>query len=397
MTLTFGTDGVRGDARHELTAGAVETLGRAAAEVLEAERFAVGRDTRVSGPPLADALRRGVQRAGGSAVDLGVVPTPAVARWCDDEQVAGAVISASHNPWHDNGVKLFAPGGRKLSDEAQNDIERRLAEAGGLPVRADAEVGAEVAVASEAGDRARRRHLEAVIASLGGRSLKGLRIVVDAANGAAYRSGPECLRALGAEVETIHAEPDGYNINDGCGSLHPESLQGAVVSSGADAGLAFDGDADRVLAVDHTGALIDGDQILAVCAINRAQRGRLTGNAVVVTVMANLGLRQVHGRAPHQRGRDPRRRPLRARVRWRMRGLILGGEQSGHLDLPRPGHHRRRSADRGPVARRREALRQQSARHGRGGHDPACRRCWWACRMPPAATGPPTSTRPSAR
>ncbi len=330
MTLTFGTDGVRGDARHELTAGAVETLGRAAAEVLGAERFAVGRDTRVSGPPLADALRRGVQRAGGSAVDLGVVPTPAVARWCDDEQVAGAVISASHNPWHDNGVKLFAPGGRKLSDEAQNDIERRLAEAGGLPVRAAAEVGAEVAVASEAGDRARRRHLEAVIASLGGRSLKGLRIVVDAANGAAYRSGPECLRALGAEVETIHAEPDGYNINDGCGSLHPESLQGAVVSSGADAGLAFDGDADRVLAVDHTGALIDGDQILAVCAINRAQRGRLTGNAVVVTVMANLGLRR--SMAAH--GIGVVETPVGDRYvleALEERGLILGGEQSGHL------------------------------------------------------------------
>ena len=328
MPLTFGTDGVRGDARSELTAEFVEALGRAAAGVLGAERFAVGRDTRVSGPPLADALRRGVQRAGGSAVDLGVVPTPAVARWCDDEQVAGAVISASHNPWHDNGVKLFAPGGRKLSDEAQHDIERRLAEAGGRAGRADA--AREQLDRSDHGDQARRRHLEAVEASIEGRDLKGLRIVVDAANGAAHLSGPECLRALGAAVETIHAEPDGYNINDGCGSLHPESLQAAVVSSGADAGLAFDGDADRVLGVDHTGALIDGDQILAVCAIDRAQGGRLTGNAVVVTVMANLGLRQ----AMVARRIDVVETPVGDRhvlEAMEERGLVLGGEQSGHL------------------------------------------------------------------
>ena len=341
MSLAFGTDGVRGDARRELTPEFVEALGLAAAGVLGAEQFAVGRDTRVSGPALADALRRGVQRAGGSAADLGVVPTPAVARWCVDEKVAGAVVSASHNPWHDNGVKLFAPGGRKLSDAAQLDIERRLAEAGGLPVRADAgaradaDVGAVAAstgfaVASEAGDLARRRHTRAVAASLEGRDLAGLRIVVDAANGAACRSAPDCLRALGAEVETIHASPDGYNINDGCGSLHPGSLQAAVVSSGADAGLALDGDADRVLAVDHTGALVDGDQILAVCAIDRAQRGRLTGNAVVVTVMSNLGLR----RAMAGRGIEVVETPVGDRhvlEALEERGLVLGGEQSGHL------------------------------------------------------------------
>ena len=341
MPLTFGTDGVRGDARSELTPEFVEALGRAAAGVLGTERFAVGRDTRVSGPALADALRLGVQRAGGSAVDLGVVPTPAVARWCDDEQVAGAVISASHNPWHDNGVKLFAPGGRKLSDQAQERIERRLSEAAGQQVRADAgvrsdaDVGAVAAstgfaVASEAGDLARRRHNRAVAASLEGRDLAGLRIVVDAANGAACRSALDCLRALAAEVETIHASPDGYNINDGCGSLHPESLQAAVMACGADAGLAFDGDADRVLAVDHTGALIDGDQILAVCAIDRALRGRLLGNAVVVTVMSNLGLRQ----AMTGRGIEVVETPVGDRhvlEALEERGLELGGEQSGHL------------------------------------------------------------------
>ena len=335
MTLSFGTDGVRGDARSELTPEFVEALGRAAAGVLGAERFAVGRDTRASGPEFAEALHRGVQHAGGSAIDLGVVPTPAVARWCDDQQVAGAVVSASHNPWHDNGVKLFAPGGRKLSDDAQHQIERRLSamlkNSGGAVSARD---GASRSLAAMPGaalaEEARRRHVRSVAESVDGRDLDGLRVVVDAANGAAYETGPECLRTLGAAVETIHADPDGFNINDGCGSLHPESLQAAVVSSGADAGLAFDGDADRVLAVDHSGALIDGDQILAVCAIDRARRGRLAGNAVVVTVMANLGLRQAM--ASHGIGLVETpvgdRHVLSA---LEDRGLVLGGEQSGHL------------------------------------------------------------------
>ena len=345
MTLTFGTDGVRGDARGEMTAEAVGALGRAAAEVLGAERFAVGRDTRISGPVLVEALRRGVRRAGGSVVDLGVVPTPAVARWCDDEQVAGAMVSASHNPWYDNGVKVFASGGRKLDDGSQHEIERRLS---GLLDRGR-EVPADGAPSgsrpdSEGRDRdgavqrdvdnveslARAGHMRAVADSLEGRDLDGLRIVVDAANGAAYVSAPDCLRALGAEVETIHAAPDGYNINDGCGSLHPESLQAAVASSGADAGLAFDGDADRVLAVDGAGALVDGDQILAVCAIDRAQQGRLAGNAVVVTVMSNLGFRQ----AMAGRGIDVVETPVGDRhvlEALEDRGLALGGEQSGHL------------------------------------------------------------------
>ena len=330
MTLSFGTDGVRGDARSELTPEFVEALGRAAAEVLGAERLAVGRDTRASGPELADALCRGVRRAGGSAVDLGVLPTPAVARWCACENVAGAMVSASHNPWHDNGVKLFAPGGRKLSDEAQHDIERRLADVGGpaRPVEASAPASADQW--SDCGDLARRRHLETVVASIEGRDLEGLRVVVDGANGAAHSSGPQCLRDLGAEVEAIHADPDGYNINDGCGSLYPADLQAEVVVSGADAGLAFDGDADRVLAVDHSGALVDGDQILAMCALDRTRRGRLAGAAVVVTVMSNLGLRRAM--AAHSIGvvETPvgDRHVLGA---LEDRGLVLGGEQSGHV------------------------------------------------------------------
>jgi phosphoglucosamine mutase len=329
MTLSFGTDGVRGDARSELTPEFVEALGRAAAGVLGGDRLAVGRDPRASGPDLVGALSRGVRRAGGTAVDLGVVPTPAVARWCEDEQVAGAMVSASHNLWHDNGVKLFAPGGRKLNDEAQREIERCLAAApdmaaAGPSMQVDSSAG------GEAGEKAMRRYVRAVAASIGGRDLEGLHIVIDAANGAAYRSGPECLRVLGADIETIHASPDGYNINDGCGSLHPESLQAAVVSCGADAGVAFDGDADRVLAVDAGGNLVDGDQILAVCAIDRARRGQLGGSAVVVTVMANLGLRQAM--ATHRI--DVVETPVGDRYvlgALEERGLVLGGEQSGHL------------------------------------------------------------------
>ena len=329
MTLSFGTDGVRGDARSELTPEFVEALGRAAAAVLGGDRLAVGRDPRASGPDLVEAFCRGVRRAGGAAVDLGVVPTPAVARWCEDEQVAGAMVSASHNLWHDNGVKLFAPGGRKLNDEAQREIERRLAEARDV-ARADAATPVDTAGGPEAGEEALRRHARAVAASIEGRDLEGLRIVVDAANGAAYRSGPECLRVLGADIETIHTSPDGYNINDGCGSLHPESLQAAVLSSGADVGVAFDGDADRMVAVDGSGALVDGDQILAVCAIDRARRGRLGGGAVVVTVMANLGLRQ----AMAARGVGVVETPVGDRYvlgALEERGLVLGGEQSGHL------------------------------------------------------------------
>ncbi len=337
MTLTFGTDGVRGDTRSDLTSQFVEALGYAAARVLGGSSFAVGRDPRVSGPALVAACCRGVQRAGGDVVDLGVVPTPAVARWCSDEQVAGAMVSASHNRWHDNGVKLFANGGHKLADEAQHEIESVLAESlpsDSLPTEnlptESLPTESQTREQDNQEDNARQRHITAVVDSIAGRNLKDLRIVVDAANGAAWRSAPECLRQLGAEVQTIHASPDGYNINDACGSLHPESLQTAVISSGADAGLAFDGDADRVLAVDAEGDLVDGDQILAICALDRASRELLKDAAVVVTVMTNLGFRQ----ALAARGIDIVETPVGDRhvlAALEQRQLLLGGEQSGHL------------------------------------------------------------------
>ena len=347
--IAFGTDGVRGDTRSELTSGLVQALGRAAAEVLGAGRIAIGRDPRASGPALASALSRGVASGGGIPVDLGVLPTPAVARWCADEQVAGAMVSASHNPWHDNGVKLFSPGGRKLDDRAQDEIERRLrvlvekvgpaaadgpdsldGESGGPDHLGGASDGSAMSERGRRSETALRRHRDAVIAGIEGRDLSGLHVVVDCANGAACAAGPDCLRVLGARVEAIHAAPDGYNINDGCGSLHPEALQAAVVSSGADAGVAFDGDADRVLAVDHTGALVDGDRILAVCAIDKARRGCLTGGAVVVTVMANLGLRRSMAAHSIEVVETPvgDRHVLAA---LEERDLVLGGEQSGHL------------------------------------------------------------------
>ena len=325
MELRFGTDGVRGDARTELSAPAVERLGRAAAEVLVTDRFAVGRDTRASGPALVEAIHRGVTAAGGSPVDLGVVPTPAVARWCALENMAGAVVSASHNPWHDNGVKFFGPGGVKLDDVAQSRIQARFE-----AVEASLSPGAgPVRVRSQA-DTARRLHLDAVLDSIEGRDLAGLNVVVDGANGAASVIGPQCLRQLGVSVQELSTAPDGRNINEGCGSTHPESLQAAVRELGADAGVAFDGDADRFLAVDHTGELVDGDQIIAMCAIDRKQRGTLRGLGVVVTVMANGGLR----RSMAAEGIEVVDTAVGDRHVLEMldrRGLVLGGEQSGHL------------------------------------------------------------------
>ena len=323
MALRFGTDGVRGDARTDLTAETVERLGRAGAEVLGGEEFAVGLDTRASGPMLAEAIHRGVAAAGGSSVDLGVLPTPAVARWCAEENSAGAMVSASHNPWFDNGVKFFAPGGLKLDDAAQTRVQARFDEIGAGPGAADPRVRSEAAAA-------RRRHVEAMAASIAGRDLSGLSVVVDGANGAASEVGPECLRKLGASVRELNTSPDGYNINQGCGSTCPEGLQAAVAESGADAGVAFDGDADRVIAVDNAGNLVDGDQIIAVCALDRHRRGALPGPGVAVTVMANGGLH----RAMAAEGVEVAETAVGDRRVLEMldrRGLALGGEQSGHV------------------------------------------------------------------
>jgi len=324
VSLRFGTDGIRADARDILTTSVVAALGRAGAEVLGADGLVVGRDTRASGPSLAAALHAGVRAAGGGSVDLGVVPTPAVALWCAQEDVAGAVVSASHNPWHDNGIKFFAPGGSKLGDDVQDRIQVRFDEllaAGDTPT--DGEGDDRHAEAVE-------RHVAAVVASLDGRSLSGLRVVADTANGAASTVAGDVFRRLGAQVTVIHDDPDGRNINDGCGSTHPESLQAAVRDRGADLGVAFDGDADRLVAVDGAGEIVDGDQIIAICALDRHARGVLAGDAVVVTVMTNLGFR----RSMDEAGIhiiDTKVGDRYVLEALDAGGYSLGGEQSGHV------------------------------------------------------------------
>jgi phosphoglucosamine mutase len=327
--LKFGTDGVRGVANLDLTPELVLALGRAAARVLGGWHFVVGRDTRLSGPLLESALVAGLMSEGAQVTSIGVAPTPAVAWLAAEEHAAGAVISASHNRFEDNGVKLFAPGGRKLTDDVETALEAELhallTHQGTAAARTGDAVGSFVD-----GSAGVARWVSSVTASIEGRRLDGLSLVVDCANGSAAHVAPPVLRSLGAIVEVLHDEPDGANINAGCGSTYPEDLQKAVVERGAAVGLAFDGDADRVLAVDADGRLIDGDQIIAVTAIDRRDRGQLVKDTVVVTVMTNLGFRL--GMEAH--GIDVLEVPVGDRYVLEAladEGLSLGGEQSGHV------------------------------------------------------------------
>jgi phosphoglucosamine mutase len=275
---------------------------------------------------LEAALSAGLAAEGVEVVLLGVAPTPAAAWLSAADGVLAAVISASHNPYQDNGVKLFAPGGRKLTDPEEAALE---AELHALLEAADGPGGSAVGSVRE-DPGAVERWESSVVASLGGRGLDGLRVVLDCAHGAASIAGPAVLRSLGADVQVLHAEPDGRNINAGSGSTHPEALQRAVVESGADAGVALDGDADRALAVDAGGRLVDGDHIIAISAIDRKVRGALRGDAVVATVMANLGFRR--GMEAH--GIEVVEVPVGDRhvlAALAARDLVLGGEQSGHV------------------------------------------------------------------
>ncbi|MGI8663696.1 MAG: phosphoglucosamine mutase [Acidimicrobiales bacterium] len=329
--MRFGTDGVRGVANLELTPELALALGRAAARVLGGDRLIVGRDTRASGTLLEAAFSAGVASEGADVAALGVVPTPVVAHACAVEGVAGAMISASHNAFADNGIKLFSSGGRKLSDQLEARLEAALEHL----VRGEAGPGEQARTGSDVGTVvAAPEHLltyaDAIVASLEGRDLAGLRVVADCANGAASTIAPHVLRRLGAEVVVLNAAPNGTNINDGCGSTHPDALRAAVVDCGADVGLAFDGDADRVLAVDAAGELVDGDQTIAICAVDRHARRVLRGDAVVVTVMTNLGFRV----AMRDRGIRVVETPVGDRHvldALDAEGLSLGGEQSGHV------------------------------------------------------------------
>jgi len=305
----FGTDGVRGVVGEDLTPELVERLGRAATLWSQGGRVFVGRDTRGSGPELEEAFARGIVAAGGNAVLAGVLPTPAVALLALD---LGAVISASHNPPEYNGVKFFDREGRKLTDEAEEEIEALLdAPFEGEPGEID-----HVGVATDS-------YLEHIVERFGS-DLSGLEVVVDCANGAYTGIAPEAFEQLGAEVTAIGSEPDGTNINVGYGATDLAALQQAVTSLGADLGIAFDGDGDRMLAVDARGEVVDGDQILAILMLH------LDVELVAVTSMANLGL---HRLAEEQGIRVVTtdvgdRYVLEALYR---EGGLLGGEQSGHL------------------------------------------------------------------
>ncbi len=324
MGRLFGTDGVRGVAGSELTRELATGLGRAAVSVL-AQRagtpstIVVGRDPRASGVWLEEALVEGIRGAGGDVLLAGVQPTPAIAFMTVDLGAsAGIVISASHNPAEDNGIKFFSREGMKLPDAIEDEIEAALHR----PV--DAERGNVETMHDVLG-----RYLTHV-AGAALAPLDGMHIVVDCANGSASEVTPSLLRHLGAKVTAIFAAPDGVNINDGCGALHPEVVAAEVVRLGADAGVSHDGDADRALFADGTGAVIDGDQVLAACAVGLHDAGELAADTVVATVMSNLGFE----RAMADHGITVRRTKVGDRYvleEMEREGFVLGGEQSGHV------------------------------------------------------------------
>jgi phosphoglucosamine mutase len=332
MTLRFGTDGVRGLANVELTPELALALGRAAARVLGVERpFVLARDTRRSGPMLESALAAGLAAEGAEVVLAGVLPTPGAAYVSAQRDCPAAVLSASHNPFSDNGIKFFARGGRKLSDEIEERLEAELdAILAGTAASTRVE-GAAVGMAHS--DEGALREYEAwMLTVLEGRRLDGLRVVIDCGNGAATTTAPWVLTQLGAKVENlaIGAQPDGTNINAGCGSTDTGPLQAEVVATSAAAGLAFDGDADRLVAVDERGGLVDGDHIIAIAARDLRSRGLLRHDTVVATVMANVGFHQAMAAEGIRVETTPvgDRSVLEA---MEAGGFSLGGEQSGHI------------------------------------------------------------------
>ncbi len=322
MSLSFGTDGIRGVANTELDPELALRVGRAAVQALDATTFAVGRDPRRSGPMLSAALIAGMLSEGADVVDLGVTPTPAVAAEAASRGCAGAMLSASHNPAADNGIKLFGVGGRKLSDAVEGAVTAAMA----APNREAIPTGAGVGQVTQAEPVAWR---ELVRGAATGR-LEGLTVVIDGANGAAAIEGPAALVDLGANVSTVATEPDGLNINDQCGSTDLGLISRTVVERGADLGLAFDGDADRLVAVDHQGQAVDGDRIIALLALDRQAQGRLPHDTVVVTVMTNLGFHRAmaHAGITVEATSVGDRNVLEA---LQAGGFALGGEQSGHV------------------------------------------------------------------
>jgi phosphoglucosamine mutase len=330
----FGTDGIRGTANLEpMTAATALRVGMAAGRQFtrgdRRHRVVMGKDTRLSGYMLEPALAAGFVSVGMHVIMVGPMPTPAVAMLTRSLRAdLGVMISASHNPFGDNGIKLFGPDGYKLSDEAEAEIERRI----------ESDMSTDLAVPAKLGraqrlDDAQGRYPEYVKQTFPrGLRLDGLKIVIDCAHGAAYKVAPTVLWELGADIIPIGVTPDGFNINNDCGSTHPQAMQQAVVTHGADIGIALDGDADRVLISDEHGQLVDGDQIMGVVASHLAARDKLQGGGVVATVMSNMGLeRYLHGIGLNLQ---------RTQVgdcyvveHMRKHGYNVGGEQSGHIIL----------------------------------------------------------------
>ncbi|CAM3324174.1 phosphoglucosamine mutase [Paracoccus aminovorans] len=327
----FGTDGVRGRANtHPMTAEMALRLGAAAGRYFRRQgedhhRVVIGKDTRLSGYMLENALTAGLTSTGMNVLLLGPVPTPAVGFLTRSMRAdVGIMISASHNPAHDNGIKFFGPDGFKLSDEAEAEIESIVA--GEIQPAQPQNIGRAKRI-----DDGRGRYVEYAKTTFpAGQRLEGLKVVVDCANGAAYRAAPDVLWELGAEVIPLGVSPNGHNINDGVGSTHPDTCARAVLEHGADIGISLDGDADRVMIIDEKGQVADGDQIMALLAGRWAEQGRLRGGALVATVMSNLGLE----RFLQGRGLRLERTAVGDRYvveRMRGQGFNLGGEQSGHI------------------------------------------------------------------
>ncbi|WP_290219321.1 phosphoglucosamine mutase [Corynebacterium atrinae] len=336
MTRLFGTDGVRGLANKELTASMALKLGAAAAQVLTSDRKSsdlrpiavVGRDPRVSGEMLAAALAAGLASCGVDVLRVGVIPTPGVAFLTDDYGAdLGVMISASHNPMPDNGIKFFSAGGKKLPDSVEDEIEAMMEH---LPETGPTGTG--VGRVIEESPDAQDRYL-AHLRDSAQTDLSGIKVVVDCANGAASEVAPLAYAAAGAEVIAIHNRPNAYNINDNSGSTHIEQTQKAVLEHGAHLGLAHDGDADRCLAVDAEGNVVDGDQIMAILAVGMKEKSELRKNTLVATVMSNLGLKiaMKEQGIPMLETQVGDRYVLEELNRG---GYSLGGEQSGHIVLP---------------------------------------------------------------
>jgi phosphoglucosamine mutase len=334
MGRLFGTDGIRGTAnKYPLTAEVVENIGRAIASIFggvdNRTKIIIGKDTRESGAMIEDALASGICSTGGDACLAGVLPTPAVAHLTSSTDAsAGIVISASHNPFYDNGIKIFDAEGCKLPDQKEDEIEHRvLTENVGPANSKTAKVTGNVEILKDAPER----YLSFLKNALRDTAfLKDLKIILDCSNGATYAVAPQLFDDLGAQVEAISVNPNGKNINANCGSEHPENLIDTVIAKKADIGLAFDGDGDRLVAVDEKGQIITGDRILAICARTLKRKGLLRNNLVVSTVMSNLGLRL----ALQELGIEHLMTQVGDRYvlqQMNASGAVIGGEDSGHV------------------------------------------------------------------